>query len=158
MQVKNHYRAGFTYIEIAIVLLVMGIFTAIAAPSYLTALAHYQVDMAARKTVADLQFARSEAVRSSHSRVVQFESDRDRYTLVDVFDLNEGNKGYYVSLKEAPFSADLISADFPDNATFEKVEFDRFGRPNSRGTIVVRADSQIRTVNLYADGSTEVVR
>ncbi len=156
MKNKNHCRKGFTLIEMTIVLLVMGIFAATAAPSYLTALAHYQVDMAARKIVADLQFARSEAVRTSRSRPVNFESGLDRYTLVNVSDLNDGNKGYYVYLQEAPFSADLISADFPDNATFEKVEFDRFGRPNSRGTIVVRSGSQVRTVELNADGSTEI--
>ena len=157
MQVNNPMRTGFTYIEMTIVLLVMGIFAAIAAPSYLTALAHYQAEMAAKKIAVDLQFARSEALRSNRSRPVHFESGLDRYTLVDVSDLNDGSKGYYVYLKESPFSADLVSADFTDNATFEKVNFDRFGRPDSRGTIIVRSGSQVRTVELRADGSVEIV-
>ncbi len=157
MQIKNHNRTGFTYIELAIVTLVMAIFAATAAPSYLTALDHYQTEMAAMRIAADLQFARSEALRSSQSRPVHFESGLDRYTLVNISDLNDGNKGYYVNLQEAPFFADLISADFPGNATFEKVEFDRFGRPDSRGTFVVRSGSQVRTVELHADGTVEIV-
>ncbi len=151
MQIKKPIRTGFTIVEMAIVILVMGILAAAAAPTYLSALDHYRVEMAASRIVADLRFARSEAIRSSRDdRYITFESGPDRYTLVNVSDINDGNKGYYVYLGGEPFYTDILSATFGAN---ENVTFDRFGRPDDPGTVVVRSGSEERTVTMAADGT-----
>jgi len=147
-------RGGFTFIEMAITILVMGIVAAAAAPSYFSALASYRVGMAARKVVADLHYARSESQRSSSSRTVQFDTANNRYTLVNVADLDRAADSYVVHLVDPPCSALLVSATFGANAN---VIFDMHGRPDSVGSVVVQSGSVQKTVNLAADGTATVL-
>ena len=146
-------RIGFTLIEMVIVMLVMSILASVAVPTYVSALANYRVEMAAKQIVADLHYAKSEALRRSMSRTVLFDSANNAYTLVDVADPDRPARGFVVSLRDAPFSAQLISALFEGDET---VVFDMFGRPDSVGTVVLESGGTQRTVILAADGTATV--
>ena len=61
-------RSGFTLIELVMVLAIIGLITAIAAPRYAASLARYRAESAARRVAADLALARREAAASSSSR------------------------------------------------------------------------------------------
>ncbi len=150
MQPKSHPRTGFSYIEMTIAMLVMGILAAIATPSYLSALAHYRANLAARRVVADLHYARSEAQRNSQSRSVQFNTGTDRYWLHDVVDIDNSGESYVVKLIEDPFLATIVSVNL--GAT-PKVDFDRYGRPDEVGTVVVQSGNVQRTITITADGT-----
>ncbi len=143
-------RSGFTFMEMTIVMLVMGILTTIAAPTYVQALAYRRATLAARRIVADLHFARSEAQRVSSNRTVNFDTLTNSYQLVSVKDMDHSAEDYIVNLVDDPFSAVLISADFDGDAN---VIFDRYGRPDSVGTVEVQSGSVQRTVSLAADGT-----
>lgn len=132
-------------------MLVMGILAAVAAPTYIASLARYRADLAARRIVADLEYARSEAQRSSQSREVQFDIGAESYTLASVADIDESANTYTVNLVDDPFMAEIASATF---GVDENVIFDRFGRPDSTGSVVVRSGSVQVTITLAADGST----
>lgn len=134
-------------------MLVLGIIAGVAAPRYRSALAEYRSEAAAQRIVADLHFARSEALRTSQSRMVQFESANGRYTLVNVADLDREASSFVVNLVDDPFWASFVSVAFGGD---ENVVFDRFGRPDSVGTVVVQSSNVQRTVTLAADGNATV--
>lgn len=150
MLANHHRRSGFSFMETTIAILVMGILTAIAAPTYISALAHRRVTLAAQRIVADLHYARSESQRSSSTRSVNFNTVTNSYRLIDVVDMDRSADNYIVNLVDTPFSATLVSATFGANAN---VIFDRYGRPDSVGTVVVQSGSVQLTVSLAADGT-----
>ncbi len=150
MQVIPHRRSGFSFMEMTIAMLVMGILTAIAAPTYVTALARRRATLAAQRIVADLHYARSEAQRNSANRAVQFDTSNNRYTLSDVTDLGNSANTYIVELVDDPFSSVLVSASFGGD---DEVVFDMYGRPDDIGTVVVQSGSVQLTVSLAADGT-----
>jgi len=150
MQAKSTSRKGFSYIELTIVMLVMGILAAIAIPSYVITLANYRANLAARKIVADLHFARSEAQQNSQNRDVQFNTAYNSYTLTNITDIDDSASSYVVYLVDDPFSAVLVSATF---GVGTNVTFDRYGRPNSAGTVVVQSGNVQQTVTLASDGT-----
>ncbi len=154
MRSNKQFQRGFTYIEVVITVLLMGILAGMAAPSYFTSIASYQAEMAAKRVVHDLHFARSEAQRSSQSRTVRFDTETNSYSLEGVADINASANGYVTSLSKNPFSATLVSASLGGDAV---VVFDMYGRPDSDGTVVVQAGSVQRTVELSDDGEADVL-
>ena len=62
-------RCAFTFIELVIVLLVMGILTAVAAPKFFDSLLFHRVESAARRVKADLELARTQARLTSASSI-----------------------------------------------------------------------------------------
>ncbi len=154
MQTIHHRRSGFTFIEMSIAILVMGILAAIAAPTYVTALANYRATLAARRVVADLHYARSEAQRNSTTRTVVFNTITNSYRLINVVDMDRSAENYIVQLVDDPFSSVLISATFDGDAI---VIFDRYGRPDSVGTVVVRSGSVQQTIDLAIDGTATML-
>ncbi len=151
---KTQLQRGFTYIEVVITVLLMGILAGVAAPSYFASIASYQAEMAAKRVVHDLHYARSEAQRSSQSRTVQFSTETNSYTLVGVADVNNSANAFVTSLSKNPFSATLVSASLGGDAV---VVFDMYGRPDSDGTIVVQAGSVQKTVELEENGEADVL-
>ncbi|MEM8945430.1 MAG: GspH/FimT family pseudopilin [Planctomycetota bacterium] len=146
-------RRGMTVIELSITVLVMGILAAVVAPSYVAAINRYRVDLAASRIVADLRFAQAESQRIGQTRTVQFDVSNDRYTLVDVADIDNSASTYVVELVDDPFLASLVSASFGFSAN---VSFDMFGRPDSSGAVVVQAGGIQKTVDLTADGTVSI--
>ncbi|MDT8370863.1 MAG: GspH/FimT family pseudopilin [Gammaproteobacteria bacterium] len=70
-------KAGFTLIELMIVIVVLGIVTAIALPSFLSIIEKRRLVGAADTLFANLQFAHSEAIKQN--RIVQFQFNTDNW-------------------------------------------------------------------------------
>lgn len=142
-------HAGFTLLELILVLGIMVTFAGLAIPRYSNALFRHQADLAARRVVADLRQAQSYAKTASASCTVSFSPTTERYELVGVpsFDGQAGD--YTVDLSIAPYEAKLASVDFNGDS---QVVFDGWGVPDSSGTVVVTIGSEQRTV--VVDGQT----
>lgn len=145
---KSHSR-GFTLIELVMVILVMGILAAVAAPRYSTAMSQYRADLAARELEADLAYAAWEAQRTSLAVTVNFDLTNQRYEIAGVADADRPGQDFRATMSAAEVT--LVSADFAGAAS---VTFDIYGRPNSAGSVVLESPGETRTVNLDDTGAT----
>ena len=136
-------RCAFTIIELVIVLLIMGILTAVAAPTFFDSLLFHRVESAARRVKADLELARTQARLTSASQSITFANST--YTLSNTKSLDNPNAVYSVDLTKQPYSLDSATANF---SNLTKVAFDGYGTPTSGGTVVLVAKSHTCTVTL----------
>jgi len=147
-------RDAFTIVELVMVLLVIGIMTAVAAPRYSSALASQRSNTAARRIAADLRLAQDYARRSSQVQTVTFDGVADGYAISPMPDVDRSNATYNVSIAAAPYSADVVSASFGGGPA---VQFDIYGRPSSEGSVVVRSGAKQYTVQLDSAGNVTIL-
>jgi prepilin-type N-terminal cleavage/methylation domain-containing protein len=146
---RDVQNAGFSLLEVVLVMAILVIFAAIALPRYADAVVRHQADLAARRVMTDLHQAQSCAKTSSAACTVFFTVATSEYQLIGVpsFDGNPGD--YSVNLSHDPYDAKLVSADLGGDS---EVVFDGWGMPDSGGTVVVSSGSEERTV--VVDGDT----
>ncbi len=136
---------AFTMIELVIVLLIISMLTAVAAPTFLDSLLFHRVESAARRVKSDLELIRSQARLTSAGQSITFTNSS--YTLVGVTSLDKPSSVYTVDLSKEPFALSSATANFGGDTT---VSFDGYGTPSSGGTVVLTAKSHQRTVSLNA--------
>jgi type II secretion system protein H len=141
--IRSRSRRAFTIIELVIVLLIMGIMTAVATPKFFDSLLFHRVESAARRVKADLELARTQARLTSASQSVTFANSV--YTLSNTNSLDRPGIIYSVDLKKQPYSLDSATPNFSNAVT---VSFDGYGTPSSGGTVVLVAKSHSCTVTL----------
>lgn len=135
--------AGFTLVELVIVVMLLGIMTAVAVPRYADVLSKHRVDAAARRIEADLEMARRRARTTSTSQSVQFDAGAGRYVLPGVPSRDHPGTDYEVELARPPYSASIVSADFGGDA---ELRFNGYGLPDTAAAIVVRSGKHERTI------------
>jgi type II secretion system protein H len=145
-------RLAFTLIEMVIVLLVIGILAAVAAPKLSNSIRQQSVNAAAKKIAADLELARRTAKSSGASIAVQFDVAMNQYTLLTVKDINHPVIQNVTQLSKTGYAATLTSAAF--NGTNSKLTFDLYGQPFAgsplapltAGSVVIKAGNVQRTI------------
>jgi type IV fimbrial biogenesis protein FimT len=141
------HRRAFTLVELVVVVLLMGILTAVAAPRFNAALSRSRVEAACQRIKTDLAWARQTALTKSATQSVQFFTSPARYTVTGVADLDRQANAYSVALDDATYRSSIQSATLGADAI---VQFNRYGQPDSGGTITVRSGSVTRTVTVDA--------
>lgn len=141
-------RAAFSLVELTIVLLIMGIVAAVAAPRLTNSLMYFRADAAAKRIAADIARAQRQAMTSSMSQSVQFTVATNSYTLPGMKDINHPALDYVVKLADFPCQATLLKVDFGADSV---VVFDRYGLPDGGGSAAVWAGDHLRTVTVDAN-------
>jgi Tfp pilus assembly protein FimT len=136
-------------IELTMVVLIVGILAAVAAPRYLDTLANYRADATVKRIVADLQFAKRRAQQTSTSQTIEFYVGENRYEIIGMSDLDRSSKVYEHRLGEGVSQAKLVSASFGGEST---LVFDIYGQPSSAGTIVLNTGGSDLTIELETSG------
>jgi prepilin-type N-terminal cleavage/methylation domain-containing protein len=144
-------RRAFTLVELAIVLLVMGILVAVIVPKVSSSLCHESVDAAAKKIAADLELSRRAAKLTGASLSVQFDVANNRYTLLNVKDINHPVIQQVTQLLNTGYATTLVSAAF--NGT-SQLTFDLYGQPFAgspltpltTGSVVIQAGTVQHTI------------
>lgn len=73
--------AGFTLLELLVVLAIMGLILALSPPLLSAAMPRFQIWAAARDVAASLRGARDEAIAGRHEVSVTFEGESGRYAI-----------------------------------------------------------------------------
>jgi type II secretory pathway pseudopilin PulG len=139
-------------VELVIVVLVMGIMAAVAAPAFLDSLLFHRVESAARRVKADLELARHAARRASAAQTVTFTNSG--YTFSNPMkSLDNPHEEYAVDLTAPPYELSGISASF--NGALS-ITFDGYGTPTCDGSIVLATKDHQCTVAVDAAGNITI--
>ena len=141
-------RAGFNLADVTITVLIVGILAAVAVPKFVETLKRSQADAAATRIKADLAMARQRALVTSASLTVQFSPSTNDYVIPGLPDLNHSSENYAADVSAYPYNAELVSAVLGIDSD---VQFDRYGQPDSGGTITVQSGEYTQTVTVDSE-------
>jgi prepilin-type N-terminal cleavage/methylation domain-containing protein len=129
-------RAGFSLIEIAIVVLIIGLVLGIAVPSFRGFTERARVDGTLEELVMDIQYARSLAVSKNRSYQIQFAGNS--YQIIDMV------SGAVLRDKAMPDRVGLAASGNP--------QFRSFGRTDPVN-ITVTGTHSFRTISVMSTGN-----
>lgn len=151
-------RRAFSLVEIVLVLAIMAVLAAIAAPRYGASIANYRALLAAHRLASDVTLARSAARAASASRSVVLDVNGGSYSIPGLAALDGRGSGYAVKLADAPYSAAIKSVVFTNPSATTTLTFDGFGVPDGGATIVVGSGNWTRTVLVDAASGAATVK
>ncbi len=143
---------AFSLLELAMVLAVIAVVAAIAAPRYSHSLERWRVDTAARLVASDLALAGVHARATSTPTPVVFDSAALSYQITGLRDLKTGSVDRVVRLDQ-PTRLRNLAADFGGDAT---LVFDGFGVPDTDGQVVLSCGSHSRIVAVESGGKVVI--
>ncbi len=149
---SNHTdRQGFNLFELVMVIAIMGIVAAVAAPRFGRASARYRADVAARRVCKDLALASRAARNAGASRTLKFERSggayTGAYTISALAGLEKRSDTYRVDLSAEPYRSQADSVNF---GGARKVIFNGYGLAGSSGMIVLKSGDITRTITFDA--------
>lgn len=127
---------AFTLVELIVVILIMGILVAVAAPVYSRSLSRYQAKAAIKRIASDLSYARQSAMNLGTSQAVEFSISTNSYSMPHAPNPNSSAIGYSVDLDSSSYPVAIATVDFGGTAS---VTFDMYGQPNTAGNIKVES-------------------
>jgi prepilin-type N-terminal cleavage/methylation domain-containing protein len=148
---------GFTFIEILIVVVIIGIAAMIAVPMMSSA-ASIQIRSAANMIAADLEYAKSMAISRGQNFSVVFDKYAESYSIKDQDDsiiAHPVKKGfpYTVDFKSDSRlgQVDIVDADFDGTS---QIKFDYLGSPYNGDSSALNSG----IITLQAGGITRIVK
>lgn len=112
-------RAGFTLVEVMIVILIVGMLAALVGPPMFGYLQAHRLQTSTDRMVSDLQFARSQAIATGN--VYRFDATEGGYRIVDMTDGSVLRQHAFDSGVElaAAGTADFFPWGMSDNTSFD---------------------------------------
>lgn len=142
-------RAGFTLVEIAIVMVIMGIIMAIAMPNMQRTLDSYRVKSAAAEVAVAIRYAQQESVTREVRHSVKFDTDYNNYSVERL----DGGHWETLETSSLPLGVRLDNTTFDDN----RLSFEPQGRPSGAGAVYLKGGSgQSRRVTVNEAGGVRV--
>lgn len=142
---------GFTLVEIVIVLLLLGIVSAVAVPSINSTLDTMKIDAAAREVVSAIQYAQSLAIKEGGVYGVKFSPLSNSFscyknvsgnTILNPLD----KKAYVVDFDEEGHFQGIYLASV--NFSSKREEFNSLGEPSESGSVILRYAGHQKTISV----------
>jgi prepilin-type N-terminal cleavage/methylation domain-containing protein len=141
-------RRAFSLIELVVVILIVAIFTAIAAPRFTESAARSRVTAAADRLGAEIMLTRERARAASAPRVLRVARGSGDLALLDA----DGKILSTTTIGLEPYLATVVRTDLPAS----KVAFTAYALPLSSGRIMLRSAGQLAIVSIASDGTVSV--
>ncbi|MFH0980184.1 MAG: prepilin-type N-terminal cleavage/methylation domain-containing protein [Planctomycetota bacterium] len=137
---------AFSLVELALVIAIIAILSAVAIPRFANSITLQSVDGAARRIAADFELARGHAMTASVSQTVRLHGGSDPgYTLVSLQHPDHPLQPYTVSLAKDCNGAERVSYDFGGDL---ELVYDMYGVPDSAGQFLIRVGAHYRTITV----------
>lgn len=137
---------AFSIMELIVVLMIMSIVAAVAAPSFHRSLEYHQLESAARRVKQDLEYL--QATARTRSMALECEFDGLTYTMggAAIRGLEHGGE-YRVNLEAAPYELQSVVADLDGETS---IEFNGYGEAVHDATITLGVGDETRTIEVVA--------
>ena len=138
---------GFSLVELVMILAIIGVLGAMAAPRYLISLHRYRAGAAAHRLAADLELTRERAAAASTSRTLAINTDNRSYTIS--WTSSDGSTATrIVRLDREPYLAKIVETNLGGD---RRVRFNGYGVPeNGGGSITVGVGDTRRSVVIHS--------
>lgn len=143
---------GFSLLELIVVVVILAIISAIAAPRYSMAIQRYRLEMAANRVAADISLAKSYARAKGSSATISFSVSGSTYSIAGLTSTERLGEAHGVNLSRDPFGVSIQSVDFAGTNT---LTIKGYGTPTSGGTVRLRLGDLTKVITVTA-GSGEV--
>lgn len=140
-------RPAFTLVELVLVIAIIGIMAAIAAPRYASAVARTRLDNAARRIAADIALTRELAQAASAVRKIDFTIATSSYIITGYADPDRPSQTYSVNLSDPPYGVNMKNADFGGGPS---IEYSGHGVTQKSGSVIILGPTGSRTISLDA--------
>jgi len=149
-------------IELVLVIAIVAVIAAMAAPRYTDALARYRIDSTSRRIADDFALAQSRARSTSSSRTIVFNAASSSYQLIGERDLNVSGNTYSVNLAADPYYASVNKLNFGLNGgpsvNTMTITFNGYGVPNTAGTVQIKCGAYTRKIMIDGDTGAPIVK
>ncbi|MBK5251159.1 MAG: hypothetical protein JJE29_00715 [Peptostreptococcaceae bacterium] len=132
----EHNYKGYTMVELVLIVFVLSIIFAIAAPNVRQSMNIYRLNAFDRTIISDLRFAQQQAsINWRESRLYFSNTSRKIY-------VKQGTK-----IIKSDIYPDSVRLDYT-NFTSNEIEFNEFGNPSKGGSIHISCGSQKHTITI----------
>jgi len=135
---------------------IVGMLAAVAVPRFTNASQRYRADAAVGRVAADIALAQQEAISSSSSRTLTFNTTLRTYTMTGTGAASANGSTYTVDLNLAPYHVTSLAAAVNSDITLP-LTFDGYGKPNGTGAITIKVGTDRRTITVDAATGQTVV-
>lgn len=153
--VRRSRRRALTLIDLVVTILIIGIIAAVAAPAYTDVANEMRVEAAAKRIVADLKYARRQAMTRSTQQAVDFNVATNSYELIGLGRLNAPSQAYVVDLTDDSVTLTLVNFNGSNRVTYDHHGEPWKGdmqSPLNSGLLRVQSGPATRTIDV--DGTT----
>lgn len=140
-------RRGFTLVELAVVLLIIGAIAGLALPAYGSATARYRLQSAVHQLRADLDRSVAYARASGTPVTVQFDTINHVVTFVGMPTGTVGGPDLVLDLDSGSMDAEISSATFGSGTEYT---ISGYGIPSEGGTVTLRNGGTGATITVDA--------
>lgn len=147
---KHKGQAGYTLVELLLVIFLLAMFSALAYPLLAEAGSGRQLEVTARALAADMRRSRHRAIALGHTQRLEFRVHNDDYHLRDAVE------GRLDTIKLPP-GITYLAVNFPASGGYRLLSFNRNGAPNRGGTVAL-ADGSGRVLYVIVAPATGRVR